>query len=136
MMRHLKLGSLFLAAAFALPALASATASATSPAFYQCVKAEKVEKKYVGHYLDTKCSKPASEAEIEEGKKNKYELEEWNEAGKGGPSKVKEFKGKGWRPFREIVGFGPIACSKWSMSGEVTGPRTLGHINVTFTAVS
>lgn len=132
-MRHLKIVSLCLAAAFAVAALGAATASASLPAVYQCVTAKKVGKKYVGHYLDKKCSKPASPAEIEEGKKNKYELEEWNEAGKGGASKVKEFKGKSGTAFLEIKGVGPIKCKKGSDTGKFTGPKTVGDINVTFT---
>lgn len=132
-MRHFKIGSLCLVVAFVLAALGAATASASLPAVYQCVKAQKVGKKYVGHYTNKTCSTLASSKEIEEGKTNKYELEEWNEAGKGGASKVKAFKGKSGTAFLEIRKVGPITCKKGSDTGKFTGPKTVGEVNVTFT---
>jgi hypothetical protein len=130
-MRRFKIVGLCLVAVFALSAIASATASAELPEVVQCVKAAKVGKKYTGHYNDKKCT---SKDEAGEGK---YELEPWNlgskteKTGKGG--KLKKFKGKSGTAFLEVVGLGPVTCSKGADEGEFTGPKTVGNINVTFT---
>lgn len=130
-MRHLKTIALTLTAIFALSAtVAAAGASAeTLPEVYQCVKAKKEGKpaKYVGHYSGKKCEESTYHAEGGQ----KYELEPWNAAGKGG--KVKQFKGKSSAAFLEVVGLGPVKCKKGSDTGEFTGPKTVGKVNVIFT---
>jgi hypothetical protein len=129
-MRHLKTIALSLTVIFALSAtVAAAGASAALPEIYQCAKAKKEGKTYLGHYSGKKCE--ASTYHAEGGQK--YELEPWNAAGKGGASKVKKFKGKSGAAFLEIVGLGPVKCSKGTDTGEFTGPKTAGNIEVTFT---
>lgn len=133
-MRHVRIIGVCLIAAFALSAVVAAGASASQPAFWQCVKAAKnADKKYIGKYINSKCTEEASAKEIEEGKTNKYEFEEWNAAGKGGESKVKEFTGKFNTMFIEIRKVGPFTCKAGTYSGEVTGPKTLGNISLTLT---
>jgi hypothetical protein len=116
----------------ALSALVATSASAEAlPEFYQCAATKKVGKpaKYVGHYSGKHCEESSYDTEGGQ----KYEFEPWNEAGKGGANKVKEFKGKRGTSFFEIVGLGPIACSKSRDTGEVTGPKTLGEIQIVLT---
>jgi hypothetical protein len=127
-MRRLRIAGCCLVAVFALAAtVAAAGASAAEPAVFQCAKAAKVEKKYTGHYSSKKCE--ASSYHAEGGQK--YELEEWNLKGKGGKSKA--FKGKGGGANLEIIGVGGVTCTKNSDSGEITGPKTIGKVKVTFT---
>jgi hypothetical protein len=139
-MRHIRYAGLCLVALVALAATSTATASAAEPAIYQCGHAAKnSEKKYTGKYTGKHCgaSEKATKAQEEEGKKNKYELEEWNEGSKtektGKEGKVKAFKGKGAVADLEIQGVGGITCTKSADSGYFTGPKTVGKINVTFT---
>jgi hypothetical protein len=110
-------------------AIIAASASAELPALYECAKTAKVGGKYTSKFTDKKCSKEASGKEVEEGKTNKYELQEWNKA----PSKVKAFKGKGGRADLAIEGFVTVACAKSTDSGKFTGPKTAGDVVATFT---
>lgn len=128
-MRHLRILGLALTAAFALAAIGTATASAALPEVLQCAKAKKEGKTYLGHYSGKKCE--ASTYHAEGGQK--YELEPWNAAGKGGQSKVKKFTGKSGIAFLEIYHVGPVTCKKGADTGEFTGPKTVGNVNVTFT---
>lgn len=129
-MRHVKTIALCLAAAFALSAMATAASASaeTLPEVYQCVKAKKEGKTYLGHYNGKKCEESTK---VEKG--GKYELEPWNAAGKGGPTKVKKFKGKSSPSFLEVHELGPVKCPKGTDEGEFTGPKTVGNIEVTFT---
>lgn len=89
-MRGIKGLGLCIVAVFALCGLMAAVAQAEAlpkPVWAECGTAAKVEGKYTGKYTDKTCSTEASEAEITEGKKNKYELKE-------GVGKNKAFKGK------------------------------------------
>ncbi len=63
-------------AALALGVVASASASAAEPAFYECVKARKVDGKYTGRFTNRLCSEEASAEEIEKGETNTHELRE------------------------------------------------------------
>ncbi len=117
---------LALAAMFALAAVMAAGASAVKPTWKYCAKtAKNEEKKYTAKYTDKLCSIEASEAEIEEGKHNKYELTEGIGKGKG-------FKGKGGVAVLHnvIPGKGDITveCQQFKDSGEVVVPS--GVVNV------
>jgi hypothetical protein len=139
-MRLLKTMGLCLVAALALAVVAAGSASAASePALYQCGAAAKnaTTKKYEGKYTDKKCSKVATAKEIEEGKTNKYEFEEWNKGSAtsktGKKGKVKKFKSKG-KPSAnlEVPGVGGVACKEVTDKGEFTGPKTAGDIEAVF----
>jgi hypothetical protein len=104
-------------------------AAAAEPAFYECVKTEQVgkgkEKHYTGRYDDKKCSEKDAANEGE------YELQEWNEAAKGGETKIKAFKGDGKNFNFEIQGLGGFNCTKSTMGGKVTSLTTLGEMTIT-----
>lgn len=129
-MTRMRVLGLCLVAVFAVSAVAVANAFAEPPEYKVCVKAEKSGKLYIGKYTDSKCSKAASEAEIKEGKKNKYERASWEKA------KKKGFKGKNkGAPHNNIVNpvtgegkpakiEGTTTCTKEAVVGEVTGPKT------------
>jgi hypothetical protein len=127
-MRYLRISGLCLTAVVAASAIATTSASAELPALYECAKATKVGKKYTGKFTDKKCTKEASKTEIEEGKTNKYEFQEWNKE----PKKVKSFKGKGGRAFLAIEHFVTISCAKSTDSGRFTGPKTAGDVVAVF----
>jgi hypothetical protein len=116
------------AVAASLTVIAAAAGSASANAtFKTCPKAPKVEGKYVGHFLDKQCTEPATPAQEAEGKKNKYELGEWDQG------KSIKFKGKmGSSTFTgHVKGFGPVGvvpCEKGNLSGEVTGPDTVAMV--------
>jgi hypothetical protein len=117
--------------ALVLAAAVAATASASNPALYECAKATKnAQKKYTGKYLDKKCSKEATKSEIEAGKTNKYELQEWAKE----VAKVKVFKGKGSAGDLEVEGVGEVQCSKSADTGEFNGPKSADNVKVTFTS--
>lgn len=103
----------------------------TLAAFYQCVATKKVGKpaKYPGHYGGKHCEESTYGAEGGQ----EYELEPWSEAGKGGASKVKELKGKTRALFFEIHDVGRLWCSQGRDTDEVTGPKTLGDIQIVLT---
>jgi len=137
-MKRMRIVGLCLVAVFALSAVIAASASAAAPEFQVCGKAAKAGKLYTGKYTDKACSKEASPTEITEGKKNKYEREEWSKA------KKKGFKGKNkGTPHNQIVNpfgecnpetekcetkpakvEGETECTKEAVVGEVTGPKT------------
>ena len=83
--------------------MATASASAAEPSFWQCVKSEKVVK-YTGKYNNAKCSEENTKGE------GKYELEEWNAEGKS--TEVKQFKGKGGAFFWEVVDWARSSAAK------------------------
>jgi hypothetical protein len=121
---RLKIMGLCLVAVFALTALVSASASAAEPAFYECAKL--TVKPYKGKFTDKKCSKEATAKEQEEGKKNKYELQE-------GVGKGKVFKGKGGSAtlHTPAVG-GEVTCTSFGDTGKIATPTTETGILSTF----
>lgn len=126
-MKHLRIMLPCLLVVFAVSAVASASASAAEPAFWQCVKTEKVGTKYTGHYSGKKCEESTYDAE---GGKE-YEFEEWNAENK---SRVTKFTGSlSSGLYWEVHELGPFKCPKATYTGDVTGPKTLGNIELTFT---
>jgi len=91
-MKRFKVMGLCLVAVLALSAMVVASASAALPEYKACVKVAKngVTKKYEGKYSVKTCATEASPTEQSEGKKNKYEREEYNK----GKSATPTFKGK------------------------------------------
>jgi hypothetical protein len=121
---------LALAAVFALAAVMAAGASAEKPTWKFCAKtAKNGEGKYTGKFLDKRCSTAASEAEIAEGKHNKYELV-------AGIGKGKGFKGKGGHAtlHNVIPGKGDITveCESFKDSGAVAVPSTVLNVSAEF----
>jgi hypothetical protein len=122
--RYLGLG---LVVVFALAVMAG-SASASDPALYECKKLEKnAEHKYTGKYTDKKCSDEATAKEIAEGKKNKYEFQEYSKGEAG-----QEFKGKGSAADLETP-VAEVRCSKSTDAGKFTGPKT-GDASAIFTS--
>lgn len=124
-MKSMRILGVALAAVFALAAI-TATAASAKPTWKACEKtAKNEEKKYTGQYTDKLCSVSATEAEIAEGKHNKYELVEGIGKGKG-------FKGKGEEAVLHnvIPGKGDITvvCKSFKDSGNVVAPS--GVVNV------
>lgn len=127
-MKRLKLLSLCAFVAFTVATVASASAWASEPSIWQCVKAPKEGKKYKGNYNDKKCSSPNAAGE------GKYEFEEWSLAGKAG--KVGKLKAKGVKGIGanlEVVGLGGVYCTGTSAEGEFTGSKAGGKLVATFT---
>jgi hypothetical protein len=124
-MKRLRMVAMVFAAALALALVGSASASAAEPAFYECAKAEKVEGKYTGKFLDKKCSEEATAEEIEKGKTNKYELQE-------GIRKGKTYKGSGAGGNYNIKGLGGWDCASSSDTGKLTSPTSAGDAVITF----
>jgi hypothetical protein len=107
-------------------ATASSAALAALPENMECAKTRKVQGKYTGKYLDTKCSKEATTQEIEDGKRNKYEI-------RSGSGKGKPFKGKG-KPNGAVVDIediGGITCTSDSLTGKFTSPTSADYIVIT-----
>jgi hypothetical protein len=119
-MRRMKMMGLCLVALFALTAVAVSSASAASPAFYECAKLAKnpTTKKYEGKYSVKTCATEASPTEQTEGKKNKYELKE-------GIGKGKQFKGKGGAATLHTPAVsGEVVCKSFKDSGFINSPTT------------
>lgn len=78
--RRARIAAALLALVFAGGALLAPAASASEPgmfpAYATCVKLEKIGKKYAGGYTDNECMTPATAAEQQEGKHNRYERRE------------------------------------------------------------
>lgn len=125
-MKSVRVLILGLATAAVVFGISVASASAGLPALYECAKASKVNGKYTGRFSEKKCSKEASAKEIEEGKKNKYELKE-------GIGKGKAFKGKGSAGNLEVEGVGEVQCSASVDTGKFNSPKTADEVKVTFT---
>ncbi len=117
-MKSIKVMGLCLVAAFALSAMAVASASAAAPEYKTCLKAEKVGGKYTGGFNDKACSSVNGAGE------GKYKLGEWN-AGKKVTTKGKGGEGinKLVNPFTQTVE-GGTACTGEKSAGEITGPKT------------
>ncbi len=103
----------------ALAAVASASASATEPAFYECAKVKG------GSFQDKKCTKEAGTVKGE-----KYEL-------LPGIRKAKTFKGKGGaiRLYAAAIN-APIPCTGSKDEGKLSSPTTVKGLVVTFTGCS
>lgn len=108
-------------------AVAASTASAEPPEFKVCVKAAKVGRKWTGNYR-SKCVGGLTEAQLEEGKLNKYERIPWTNA----ESTMLRSKGKGKGIkvyFVDATEEPPevgqlLSCTGDNIiSGEVTGPK-------------
>ncbi len=108
-----------LIAVFALAAAVASSASA-SLGWYECAKAAKSGKLYTGHYIDKLCATPATKAQEEAGKENKYDL-------KAGIGKGKGFKGKS--PSATLWTETPlgitakVACTSATDSGKLALPN-------------
>ncbi len=114
-MKRMRIAGLCLVAMFAITALsAMAASSAYAGEYGVCVKAQKVEKKYVGLYTDKNCQTAASEKEVEEGKKNKYE---WvSAAGEKSTTTTKTAV--------LSSAAGKITCKKSKGTAEITGAKS------------
>lgn len=114
-MKRIRILGLCLIAAFALSVVASSSAVA-APEYWECHK--QTVKPYTGKFMDKKCTKAATKAEEEEGKKNKYELQP-------GILKGKVFKGKGGAAtlHTPAVG-GEVTCKSFKDEGKLGSPTT------------
>jgi hypothetical protein len=119
-MKRMRILGLCLVAVFAVGVVSAATASAAEPGWYECAKAPKEGKTYLGKYSDKGCT-----SKVESG--GKYELQP-------GVGKGKEFKGKGGKAILHnvIPGKGDIKveCGSFKDSGKVAAP------NIQFNVVS
>jgi hypothetical protein len=116
-MKRISIVGLCLVCAFALSAIASS--SAFAGVYGTCTKAAKEGKKYTGKYTDKNCNTLASEAEIAEGKKNKYEFTAYPGAAGtkwGYTSKTKTATLKS--------AAGEITCKASTDKGSITGAKT------------
>lgn len=128
-MRVMRTAGICVAVALAIGALVASGASALpyTPEFKQCVKAAKSGKKYIGKYDNATCTKAASEKEIEEGKKNKYEAVEAAEVsftGKAGAATLNATSESG----EAVV----VKCKKGTVSGKVLDSEALGAFKVKY----
>ncbi len=137
-----------LAAAFALSAVASASASAaTEPALWECAKApeevvkweeevkgvmKKKEKEvYTGKYKEAKCKTLDEEDKYRikgehPGPEGKYELQEWTKY-------PKAFTKITFGHVEIDAPSGFLVCPSGSTAaGELTGPKTVGNLVITF----
>jgi hypothetical protein len=132
-MKSIRVIGLCLVAAFAFSAIAVAGASAeTTPTFVKCVKAAKVGGKYTGQYTNKTCTVKASEAQIKEGKQNKYEAAELKDFGQGvhfsAKSKATTIKARGVSGNPQAV-----TCSKDKYVGELFDHIGSGKVEASFT---
>ncbi len=112
---------LCLTATLALAAMLAPAAQAGE--YGRCVKAPKEGRKYTGRYTDKDCTAPATEAETEAGKKNKYEWAPGSGPMPGYSSKSKTVVLEG--------GAGDFTCKSSTDVGRITGART-GEDQLTF----
>ncbi|MGP0102217.1 MAG: hypothetical protein ACLPUT_11440 [Solirubrobacteraceae bacterium] len=116
-MKRIGIVGLCLAAMFALSAMGASSAFAGE--YGVCAKAAKSGKKYTGKYLDKNCTKAATEGEIAEGKKNKYEWDPYP-----GPAGTKwTYTSKSKTAILEGAA-GDITCKASTDAGEVTGVKS------------
>jgi hypothetical protein len=114
MSRHARRLGLYLGVVFVLGAVAAASASAAPLEYRTCVKAAKSGKFYTGKYVDKTCTTPASEAQIKEGKLNKYESQ----------AAAEEAPYTGKNKAATITAAGKtIVCKKGKSAGELTTER-------------
>ncbi|HTY97317.1 MAG TPA: hypothetical protein VMB91_09780 [Solirubrobacteraceae bacterium] len=109
--------------------LATTSASAATPKWYECAKGTKnAEKKYTGKYTDKVCSKEATEAEITAGTTNKYELTP-------GVGKDKATKTKGGPAVLSVkfwAGDDEVECGSSKSEGKPEAPNFLKKISITY----
>ncbi|MGP0103327.1 MAG: hypothetical protein ACLPUT_17110 [Solirubrobacteraceae bacterium] len=113
-MSRIGIVGLCLAAALALAAMLAPAAQAGE--YGRCVTAPKEGRKYTGRYTDKVCTMPATEAEREAGKKNRYE---WAP----GPGPKPGYSSKSTTVVLE-GGAGDITCRSSTDVGRITGPKT------------
>jgi hypothetical protein len=124
-MTRIKILGLALVAVFAFAAISVASASAgTAPALFECAKAAKEGKTYLGHHD----SKTCSDAYMATG--GKYELKE-------GIGKGKAFKSSGSTATLHTVDPAgevdiPVVCSSFKGSGQYVNPTTVTKVITTF----
>jgi hypothetical protein len=135
-MRKIRVFGLCLAAVFVFSAVAVASASAEGqPKFFKCVKeaaSEKVGGKYTGTYTDSDCTVEASEATINEGKKNKYRAEALKEAG-GGITFSYKSKATTITAHGVSGNLQTVACKMDKYEGELFDNYADGKVEATFT---
>lgn len=119
-MKRMRILGLCLVAAFALAVVAASSASASTPAFYECAKVAAG----AGKYTNKTCSTEGT------GPKAKYELKE-------GIGKGKAFKGSGKTAtlHTPAVG-GEIKCTSFKDTGKLTSPTSEGSVLSTFAGCS
>jgi hypothetical protein len=117
-MRRITITGICLVAAFALTALAAASASAALPEIYEC------HKQTGGKYTEKKCTKEASGKTA-----GKYELGPWGSL--SGAKKGKEIKGTS-KAAALHAGGTEIKCKSSTSTAYLTGPKTEGEVNVAF----
>jgi hypothetical protein len=121
-MKRMRILGLCLVAVFAVGVVSAATASAAEPGWYECAKAPKEGKTYLGKYSDKACT-----SKVESG--GKYELQ-------AGIGKGKAFKGKGGKAVLHnvIPGKGDIKveCQSFKDEGKVAAPNIEFGVKSTF----
>jgi hypothetical protein len=111
------------AAAFAVSAVAVASASGAGPVYFTCAKAAKSGKKYTGRYTNKTCS------EVSESNEGKYERVAppfpVKVAGKGGEAKFDLYNPKEGTIETEV------SCTKLKVEGELTS-STEASLQITY----
>jgi len=124
-MTRIKILGLALVAVFAFAAIAVASASAgTNPALFECAKAPKEGKTYLGHHD----SKTCNDAYMATG--GKYVLQEGLAKGKAFKSSGKEAKLHTINPEGEVDI--PVTCTEFKGSGQYVNPTTVTKVVTLF----
>jgi hypothetical protein len=115
MERRIRIVGLWVVVAFALGAVITTGAQASTEIVNGCIKVEKgANRSYHGHYLDKRCTVEATAEEIDlGGKANKYEL---------GVGAKWSSKGQRGQALKLLSAQGEIECTKSAGSGTVLGP--------------
>jgi hypothetical protein len=125
-MTRVRFAGLCLVAAFALSAIAVASASAEAPEYGRCLTAAKVGKKYTGKYANSKCVPPKTEAEKKAVEKGEGKFE-WH------PGVEKRFQtSKGGKGVLEEAGKYAVGCESEESRGEYSGTKNVKHLIVKF----
>lgn len=124
-MKRMRILGLCLVAMFAVGVLTAATASATEPGWYECAKAPKEGKTYLGHYSDKSCTSKVTSG-------GKYELQ-------AGVGKAKPFKGKSASGTKSILhnvipekGDVKVECASFKDAGKVAPPNIEFDVTASF----
>jgi hypothetical protein len=125
-MGRVRLVGVCLVAAFALGAIAAASASAAAPEYGRCVKATQVSKKYTGKYDNAGCTPPKTETEKKAVEKGEGKFE-WFP----GVVKVKQTS-KGGKGILEEAGKYAVGCESEESAGEYSGTKEVKHLIVKF----
>jgi hypothetical protein len=121
-MSRIRIVGVSLLAAFGFAAMVASSAYAGE--YGECVKAAKVGGKATGAYLDSRCEKPASPAQVAEGKLNKFRWQAVQPANR-------LFTAKGATAVVDWAA-GELVCTKSTATGEVLGWQKSLE-NITFT---